>query len=770
MSSELPPTLPQSAPRGPMGPELPPRYRVTGVLDAGGMGTVWRAIDERLDRPVAVKVVDGGQGASEALHTARLDHPAVVPVYDRGQLADGRSWYAMRELRGAALAQVADRVRRASSPSGWGAAADGWTLSRVVGAMETACRAVAWAHERGVVHRDLKPANLFVGRFGEVQVGDWGLAARVGAPAPEGFVGAPAYAAPAQRPGSGEPVGPAQDVWALGGCLYRLLCGIPPFPGAPSEVIAQLGSAEVPSLMGRAEGGPPPPEELRGAVEHAMAADPEERGSAEALADRLRAWLDGVRRRARARELVGRGQAARRRARALAEEGEEASARARRILAATRPWEGERAKAAGWDLEDRARQLRAEAVQAGARAEGELQAALRLAPLPEAHGALADLYRARAVAADRARDPAGEALALQQLARHDRQGRHASFLAGTGALTLVTEPPGAEVLLERYDRRRRRLVPVPAGHLGRTPLVQVDLPRGSYRLRLRLAGHHEVLYPVMGGRGEHWHGVPPGGSAPQPVRLLPQGALGPDEVYVPAGWCVLGDPDAIDGLPRQRAWVGAFVMGQVPVTVGQWLEWLDTLWSGGAEDEAMRRVPTLDAEGDAGRVVWRQGGRFVSADQVLEAPWHRDHPVTMVSWHDATAYAAAQGGRLPTEREWEKAARGVDGRIYPFGDAIDPSWANIAGSTDGRPSLVGVRDTPRDRSPYGVLQLAGNARDWCADAYGEGPKAGQLRLSRGGAWVAAPLFCRSANRFADPTTRRLFGLGLRWVRSIAPSS
>ena len=761
MAGDLPPTLPQSPPRGPIGPELPPRYRVTGVLDAGGMGTVWRAHDTRLDRPVAVKVVAHDHGA-EALHTARLDHPAVVPVYDRGQLPDGRSWYAMREVRGAHLAEVADRVRRASSPAGWVADDDGWSLQRVVGALETACRAVAWAHQQGVVHRDLKPANIFVGRFGEVQVGDWGLAIEAGAQPTDAFVGTPAYAAPEQAPGSGVAAAPALDVWALGACLYRLLCGTPPFPGPAPAVIAALPTATVPSLTERARGGPAPPRDLVAAAQHAMARVPSDRGSAEGLADRLRAWLDGARRRARARSLVARGVEAHAEARALRDEAAEVDRQAREALATTRPWDGETTKGEAWDLEDRARRLAAEGVQAGARAEGELQAALRLAPLPEAHRALADLYRLRAEAAEHDRDPVGEELALQQLARHDGAGRHATFLSGTGALTLITDPPGAEVLLERYEPRRRRLVPVPAGHLGRTPLREVALPRGSYRLRLRAPGHHEVLYPVVVGRGEHWHGIPPDGGPPRPVRLPPEGELGPDDVYVPAGWCLLGDPDAIDGLPRRRAWVEAFVMRQVPVTAGQWLQWLDRLWAAGAEEEALQRAPRLSSEGEAGQVVWREDGRFVMADTVLDAPWRADHPVTMIRWNDAVAYLEAHGGRLPTEQEWEKAARGVDGRRFPFGDQIDPSWANIGGSTEGRPSLVGVRATPRDRSPYGVLQLAGNTRDWCADPY---PGAAELRLARGGVWAATPLFCRSGGRFADHTQRRLFGVGLRWVRA-----
>jgi serine/threonine protein kinase len=145
------------------------RYRLLERVARGGMGVVYAAEDEKLDRRVALKVLDvpGTDGdlanrlMREARVLARLEHPGIVPVHDVGTLADGRVFYTMKFVEGQRLdkfiegvASVQDRLR---------------LFLRI-------CEAVAFAHARGVLHRDLKPANIMVGPFGEVLVMDWGLA------------------------------------------------------------------------------------------------------------------------------------------------------------------------------------------------------------------------------------------------------------------------------------------------------------------------------------------------------------------------------------------------------------------------------------------------------------------------------------------------------------------------------------------------------------------------------------------------------------------
>ena len=144
-------------------------YKLVERVARGGMGVVYAAHDERLQRRVALKVLDAtGTDADlaqrlmkEARVLARLEHPGIVPVHDVGTLDDGRVFYAMKFVEGRRLDEhieevvsVPDRLR---------------LFLRI-------CEAVAFAHARGVLHRDLKPANVMVGSFGEVLVMDWGLA------------------------------------------------------------------------------------------------------------------------------------------------------------------------------------------------------------------------------------------------------------------------------------------------------------------------------------------------------------------------------------------------------------------------------------------------------------------------------------------------------------------------------------------------------------------------------------------------------------------
>ena len=147
-------------------------------------------------------------------------------------------------------------------------------------------------------------------------------------------------------------------------------------------------------------------------------------------------------------------------------------------------------------------------------------------------------------------------------------------------------------------------------------------------------------------------------------------------------------------------------------------------------------------------------------------------PVVGISWDDAVAYGKWVGARLPTEAEWEKAARGTDGRIYPWGNQWDPTKLNSKEAGPGRPTDVG--HYPAGASSYGALDMAGNVWEWVSNWFERpyptgrqvdptGPAQGTDKLVRGGSWADFQFNARSAARFADDPTAHSMRTGFRLV-------
>jgi serine/threonine-protein kinase len=270
-----------------------------------------------------------------------------------------------------------------------------------------------------------------------------------------------------------------------------------------------------------------------------------------------------------------------------------------------------------------------------------------------------------------------------------------------------------------------------------------------------------------------------------PIRLLPEGELSAEDCYVPAGWAILG---GVSPVPRRRVWVPGFVMRRTPVTNAQYLVFLDDLVARGREEEALRRVPRERSGTEQGQPIYGRDadGRFVLVPDEDGDCWEADWPVILVDWHDAAAFAAweaertGQAWRLASEWEREKAARGVDGRDYPWGDHADPSWSCNRYAHAGRPLPGSVEAFPEDVSPYGVRGLAGNVMDWCLDDHGAPfPEDGgrlvvpvlssdaTVRSLRGGAWTQPLRLAKAAQRQGAEPHSRFSHMGFRLARSVA---
>jgi serine/threonine protein kinase/formylglycine-generating enzyme required for sulfatase activity len=791
-------------------PELPGRYEDLGLIAGGSFGEVRRVNDTLFERVVAMKILHAEHAERphvrhrflvEAQITAQLQHPGIVAVYDRGELSDGRIWYTMKEVRGRTLGAVIDELYAARTADAFVTAASGWTFRRVVDAFARIAQALAYAHSRGIVHRDLKPENLMVGEFGEVLVMDWGLARRIGevesgrdggqsSPREPGvtqhgdILGTPSFMPPEQARGDTARHGPWSDVYALGAVLYYLLTGEAPFRGTLAEVLAAI--LHGPPVRVR-DAGVRAPEELCAVCERAMAREIGDRyESAEAMAAEVVAWLDGARRREQALAIVDRVRRVEPVIATLRARRGALEADARRLLEDVKPFEAVERKAPAWALSDEAARLGREiALRETEWLEG-MHGALSVEPeLLEAHAVLSDHYKDRLLEAERA-SRGEDAIRFEALLHAHDRGRYASLIRGEGALTLVTDPPGARVSLHAFIEEKRRLVPRFVEELGETPILARRLQKGSYLCVIRAEGRAEVKLPVLIERGGHWDGAAPGESAPHAIPLPREDELSAGEVYVPAGFCwVGGDPQATDSLPGKRIWIDGFVIGKHPVTTAEYLAFLNDLVAAGHEERAEAACPRLPGGNEP--ALHRDAlGAYVLPPEREGLRLRLDLPMGLVSWHGASAYVqwlAEKTGRpwrLPNELEREKAARGADGRLAPWGDHLDATFACVLESHRGAPAPAAVGTYPADESPYGVLGLAGYVRDWCINPWRvDGPplEAGRLRLDpaqpedddfriiRGGSWASSLQHSRAAARFgARPGTRWHF-VGLRATRS-----
>jgi serine/threonine protein kinase/formylglycine-generating enzyme required for sulfatase activity len=439
-------------------------------------------------------------------------------------------------------------------------------------------------------------------------------------------------------------------------------------------------------------------------------------------------------------------------------------------------------RARAFQLFDQDRSEEAEAVwhaEVDGRAAAELQAyrdatslfrnALAIDPdRSSVRAAIADLYFERFVTAERRHDTRSATQYAEELRDVD-SGRYAAELAADARVSLTVTPSTAQISVERAGSERTS--------------VQTTMPPGHVVFVVEAPGYATTRLPVLLERGKT-HAL---------VLDLPRAESVPDGmVYIPPGTFLSGSRDETDlrigfmnAAPLHTVTTDAYLIGRHEVTIAEWIAFLDAL----PPDQRRARTPPMLEELAPAR--WRftlprdthtfvaemgQPLQYTARNKRAVQDWSR-FPIGGVVIDDLTHFAAwlHESGRVPnaricTDREWERAARGADGRTYPHGDELGPDDANID-ETYGRAALAYGPDevgSYASTSPFGLHDMAGNV--WELTGSSSQP------VARGGSWYNARISARSANREPIDPLRRDVDTGIRicstppTTQNVAPST
>ena len=769
------------------------RYRLEALAGRGGMGVVWKARDERLERLVALKllpeVVAGDPEAvrdllRETKRCLELTHPNIVRVHDLVQ--DGLlAAIAMEYVDGESLAK-----RKASVPAGCLSVEE---LSPLVAQL---CTALDYAHRTAkVVHRDLKPANILVTRDGVAKITDFGIArsltdthtrltGRVG-----NTSGTLAYMSPQQL--LGWDPSPADDIYALGATLYELLTGKPPFH--TGDLPSQIREVKPKRLNERraALGLPPVPKIWEETILACLAKEPKDRPpSAREVAERLRLKDQEIQPAVpaplRERPPVGdqgqprqsrtAGQAPATKRPSLihyptpeeaAREVEEAARAAEEARPAWHyPVDGSRQ---GWTWIHWA--LLVIAVGVGAYVifytplvqPADVRGGIVIHTEPaDAEITVGDFTAVKSPATLKDMKP-GQYPMVIRLAGFEEATRTAEvkenefttldvmLTRSTGTLNLTSVPTGLSVDVSGRERADRA-PPLAAPQTVKTPAT-LKLPTGDYTLTFHRVGWPDQQQSVTVARNETKPVlVEIVGGGPEEGQAWAVPDLNLEMVYIQSGTFTMGSPNSGNGRVARESpqtWVTltkGYWLGKTEVTQGQW--------------EALMGSNPSFFKGE-------------------------DRPVEQVSWSEAMEFCGKltererTAGRLPkgyaytlpTEAQWEYACRAVTTGDYA-GNLDEMAWYIRNSSNTTHP----VRQ--KRANAWGLYDIHGNVSEWCRDWYGSypggsvrdpmGPSSGTLRVCRGGSWVNIAQDCRSASRDWDDPSRSVSILGFRLALSSVP--
>ncbi len=785
-------------------PRLLGKYELLDEIGRGGFATVYRARDTRMGREVALKVIHGNFAQEpefvqrfkhEVQTAARLRHPNIVTVYDYDD-ADGVLYLAMELIEGSSLRAYLDDRKHL-------------TLDQALPILKQVADALDYLASQQLVHRDIKPANILLEREADrlqVKLTDFGLVRSLESSAQLtqtlSVMGTPAYMSPEQSDAQkwGD-ITVATDVYALGVVTYEMLCGRPPFEGGMLTVMHAHAYDQPPSPL---EFVPDLGADLEEVLLQALNKTPSARYiSAGALVSAMQDVQQQRQRQAQHQaalaQLIEQAQAAR-----TAKEWLIVQGLCVQIMQIDRAhpeaslWMTEAAvELQRENQEEMERRRRAERYEEGEAAlnAGQWQTAIEaFEDVAQSNPDFRDVQQKLAIARDELQRGSWyyEAIAHAEAQRWADASRvwtkvlrgRMDYRNGDAAARLLISTEG---LLGQFDEAVRHVTSEP--ERLREALRLFDLLADSWEKSdwptvvalaeqlLKVANdlqlpnrwlaeaRHQLLARAQAEearkraeeiqeRGrvileEQKAGFDQAIEDTMRGAKRVQGNLTPLSVELSFrdGIAKMLDADRLtwlaDGKEMVRVPAGEFLYGGNKKKINLPEFWID-------------KEPVTNAE----------YARFVAAKEYLPpAHWRGlqppkdliDHPVVNVSWNEAVAYATWAGKRLPTEQEWEKAARGTDGCLYPWGDQEPTDKHCNFGENVESTTPVG-KYSPQGDSPYGCVDLAGNVWEWTDSDF-----ASSSKVLRGGSWANAVDYVRSTHRNASVPDFRSVDLGFRCV-------
>lgn len=750
------------------------RYENKGLLGSGGMGQVLQVYDRKLQRHLALKIINSNLVTypiilnlflKEAQTTAILQHPGILPVHDFGQLPDGRYYFTMKKLEGTTLKDIIRLLHKPRTPIALHELKGDWSMQRLLQVFARVCETLGYAHTQGVLHRDIKPDNIMLGSHGEVLLVDWGVSKLLPRgialfnhdsklkPRQGSVIGTPIYMSPEQANGESPEVAEPSDVFSLGAVLYEILTGREPRSGRADKLLEDA-SLPLPSLPSTKYIDAT----LKAIYRKATSVNPLKRyGNAKELYHAIQSFLEGSAKRYQAELLVTEAQTFRVNIQIIKQKITALTTQIKQDKMTIEPWHAIEIKQNLWNMEDELRTLILQSNLLEANFVERLHTALNYCPdFVVAHQKLADFYHEKHQEAEALNDHLQAPLMAQLMTMHDT-GRYQNYLRGISNLQLSTNIQ-TEIEIFRFEEKSRRLE-LKSIWKGQSP-VNIELEIGSYLAHIKALGHSLVRLPFSQKR-----------EAPTILCDIPlplKDQIDDKECYIPEGFCYIGSKDE-PRHPRKKVHLPAFCIQKYSCTNRQYILFLNSLASQGREEEALLNAPRTRGIGsELGEQIYgysEETKKFsLKADSEGDC-WELNWPVILVNAHNAEAYAkwyseqVEQLWTLATCWQWEKAARGVDERKLPWGDHFEPTWANVRGSQKGRALPTSIYEHPLDISPFGVYGMAGNVQDFCLDLEDE-----SMVYSKGGAWSHHPEFIDMATLRNFPKNIRLEVAGFRLAR------